>query len=172
MRCPIPSRSIVTLTGSFFSLSLPFSPSLALSPSLPFSPSLFLSASLPLSPLPESFFSSAAFSSSLCGSTGEGSPLLSTAAYTLRRTGCWKLDKSSQPAESPTSVLTAKNSDFPPLSNTGYRASLIPSVICDSFPLSNENTKTARKWFSSSLAYVSHLLSGDQVSPKPDVGSS
>src|SRR6266852_8342553 len=103
------SKSIVTLTGSsfFFSPSLPFSPSLVLSPSLLFSPSLFLSASLSLSA--ESFFSSAAFSSSLCGSTSEGSPFLRTAAYTLRKTGCWKLDKSSQPADSPTSVLTAKN---------------------------------------------------------------
>src|SRR6266852_5945714 len=51
IRCPIPSRSIVTLTGSSF-----FSPSLLLSPSLPFSPALPLSASLPLSPLAESFF--------------------------------------------------------------------------------------------------------------------
>src|SRR6516225_9791916 len=81
----------------------------------------------------------------------------------LRVNGCWKLDRSSQPFVSPTSVLDAKYSVFPFLSNTGKRESAVPSVICDSFPFSTEYTNTVCKWFSRNFVYVSHLLSGDQA---------
>src|SRR5256885_12247290 len=148
----------------------PLTASSFFSPSLPFCPSLPLSASLPLSP--SSFFSSPAFSSSLWGSTGDLSPFFSTAAYTLRRTGCCTLERSSHPAVKPKSVVAATNNSFPPLSNTGYRASPKPSVICEAFPLSREYTKIPRRWLSKNLEYVSHLLSGDHETARLTLGSS
>src|SRR2546425_968131 len=107
MRWLIPSRSILTTTGSsFLSLSLSLSLSslgdLSLSAALSLALLLsFLSLSFSFSlesaldlSFSSAFFSSFDFSSSLSGARGDFSSLFSTAIYTLRETRCSSLDMS------------------------------------------------------------------------------
>jgi len=48
------------------------------------------------------------------------------------------LDMLSHPGVSPTSVLAVKNKYLPLRSKEGYLASLRPSVICETLPVSSE----------------------------------
>ncbi len=106
-------------------------------------------------------FLSAPFSSSLSGTSGDDSSLLSTATYTLRETRCSLLDMSSSCAVSATFVDAAKYRYLPLRSNTGKRASLMPSVTWKALPCAIEYTNTACCPLRRLFAYASHWLSGD-----------
>src|SRR4029450_6909211 len=86
---------------------------------------------------PSGFFSSLTFSSSLSGAKGEGTLLSSTAIYIELldvRATAWI----SSPRLSPELVLAVKYKYFPSLSNTGFHASLIPSVTWVDFTSASE----------------------------------
>ncbi len=88
--------------------------------------------------------------------------MLNTTTYAARVTGRFKIDM-PEPTAGPTSVLAMKNRYFPPWSNAGDCASLMPSVIWCSLPVFIEYKKTALKNDLSGREKAIHWLSGDQA---------
>src|SRR5687768_866096 len=108
-----------------------------------------------------SFFSAAAFSSSLSLASGDGRSLRSTTRYTLRVRRLSLVDCANQSSTGPASVEPNRYRYLPLRSNTGSLTSARPSVIGNDFFWSSEYTERviASGWVLT--VYASQRESGD-----------